>query len=550
MRIRSKGIYRLIAVLALLALAAGVAGFSQTKAPAAKVPARPKLVVLIIIDQFRADYLDRFRPQFVAGGFNRLMSGARFTHCRYDYASTITGPGHATLATGTYPNVHGIIGNAWYDRSLKRLVNCVEDVNTRSVDSAEGSSDRRSASPRWLMGTTLADELRMATQFQSKVISISLKDRAAILPGGHTANAAYWYSGRTGGFVSSTYYMNALPAWVADFNRQGPFKSYCGKPWKALAETPGADGQVFDQFRLKPEEPCPNPKFLDWVEDSPFMTEIELRFARAAVREEKLGQGAGTDMLSISLSANDRVGHRYGPYSPQVADMTLRTDRELATFLDDLDGMVGLQNVWVALSSDHGVAPTPEYIKGHNLGLGLFESKNVRVALETRLNSLFGEDKWVENLDIPYVYLNREIIAKRQVSPEKVAEEAAHAVAAVPGVYAAFTRAEISSGPHDAASVAHKALNSYNLERSGDVFFVLQPYAVASGSETATTHGTPWDYDADVPLLFWGSAFRPGEYSEPCQPVDLAATLAAALEIQPPPGNVGTPLVQALAAKK
>ena len=542
----SKRLLSLAAGIALLVAGAVLIGFSQTRPPAAKAPGRPKLVILITIDQFRADYLDRFRPHFVAGGFNRLMSGARFTNCRYDYATTLTGPGHATLATGSYPNHHGIIGNAWYDRSLKRQVNCVEDMNARVVDSAQGSTDRRSASPHWLMGRTLTDELRMATNFQSKVISIALKDRAAILPGGHTATAAYWLHSRTGRFGSSTYYMTALPAWAADFNDRNPMKDYCGKPWKALAETPDAQGRVLDEFRPGPGETCPSPRFLDWVEDTPFIAEIELRFAREAIRHEKLGQGPGTDMLTLALCANDFVGHRYGPYSPQVADMTLRTDRELAGFLDDLDRMVGLNNVWIALTADHGVAPTPQYIKDRNLGIGKFDSKNVQDAVQARLSKVFGEDRWIEFFDNPHIYLNQEAIMKRQISPEKAAGEAAQAAMGASGVFAAFTRSGLSSGDVPKSPIARKVLNSFNLRRGGDVFIVLQPFAVASGSDTTTTHGTPWDYDAHVPLLLWGSGFRSGEYSEPCQPVDLSATLAVALGLNEPSGAVGSPLTSAL----
>ena len=542
----SKRLLSLAAGVALLIAGAALTGFPQTRPPAAKAPARPKLVLLITIDQFRADYLDRFRPYFVAGGFNRLMSGARFTQCRYDYASTATGPGHATLATGAYPDHHGIIGNAWYDRALKRPVNCVEDSNARIVDSAEGSRDQRGASPHWLIGSTLTDELRIATNFKSKVVSIALKDRAAILPGGHNANAAYWYDGKTGAFVSSTYYMPKLPAWVADFNARTPAKDYCGKPWKALVKTPGAEGRILTEFRPAAGEGCPTPRFLDWLEYTPSMTEIELRFAREAIRQEKLGQGPGTDMLTLALCANDFIGHKYGPYSPEVADTTLRTDRELAGFLGDLDRMVGLNNVWIALAADHGVAPTPQYIRERNLGIGMFESKGVQDAVQSRLSKVFGEDKWIESYDTPYIYLNRDAIAKRQVSPDRAAEEAAQAAMGAPGVFAAFTRSGLSTGNVANSAIARKVLNSFNLRRGGDVFIVLEPYAVSSGSDTATNHGTPWNYDAHVPIILWGSAFRPGEYAGPCQPVDLAVTLAAALGIEEPSGAVGTPLTPAL----
>lgn len=249
---------RIASLLCILALScAAVLFWSSTgETETAKPSTRPRLVILIIIDQFRNDYLDRFRPYFVEGGFNRLMSGARFTTCRYNYAITATGPGHASIATGTYSNIHGIIENEWYDRALKRPVNCVEDPDTRIVDSARGSGEKRGASPHFLLGSTLGDELRLASNFQSKVISVSLKDRAAILPGGHTANAAYWYQASTGRFVSSTYYMTALPHWAAGFDDGLPAKEYCGKAWKALDETPGASGQVFTEYKGGPGRPA------------------------------------------------------------------------------------------------------------------------------------------------------------------------------------------------------------------------------------------------------------------------------------------------------
>ncbi len=546
----SKLTRRVVLCISLLVAAAGIwaalAGFSRTQAPAAKMPARPKLVILITIDQFRNDYLDRFRPRFVAGGFNRLMSGARFTNCRYDYASTVTGPGHATLATGANPSTHGIIANAWYDRTLKRPVNCVEDMNTRIVDSAQGSSQQRGASPRRLLGSTFSDELRTASGSESKIISIALKDRGAILPGGHSANAAYWYQAATGAFVSSTYYMEQLPAWVAEFNGRVHANNYCGKPWKAIEETSGAEARIFDEYRPGPGEACPSSRFLAWMAGTPFLSEIQLSFAREAMRQEKLGQGPGTDILAFGLSANDSVGHRYGPHSPQLADMTLRTDRELAAFFEDVDRMVGLSKVWIALSADHGVAPTPQYIKARGLGHGSFESLTLRMAIENHLSSAYGEERWIDSLELPNVFLNLEAIAKRQLTHEKVAEEAARAAMTTPGVFAAFTRSSLARDGAGTSPIARKIFNSFNLDRSGDLFVVLEPFAVPAGSETGTTHGSPWNYDTHVPMLFWGSAFRRGEHSEPCQPADLAPTLAAALGLAQPSGATRPPLASAL----
>ena len=510
-------------------------------------PNRPKLVLVLVIDQFRYDYLMRFRPFFVKGGFNRLLDGgAVYTNCRYDYATTITGPGHATLLTGAYPNVHGIIENEWYDRELQREVYCVEDTSTRTVASREKASASPGFSPRNLTASTLGDEMRLASDFRAKAVSISLKDRAAVLMGGHTPSGAYWYDTGSGRFVTSTYYMPTLPAWVDEFNQQTPAKSYCGQKWQALAETPGAEGKVLSEFELSPGETCPDPKFLGWLDNTPYMNQIELAFATDAIRSERLGQGPETDLLTLSLSVNDYVGHRFGPYSKEVADATLRTDRYLATFFDDLDKLVGLDNVWIAFSADHGVAPSPAFIQEHKLGLGVAQPAAIRGAAEKALTQAFGPGPWIEAEDEAYLFLNQETLKKRNIPESKAEEVAAQAAASQADVAAAYSRTQFLTGSLPNSPLARKAANSFNSKRSGDVFLVFMPYAVPSSSATGTTHGTPWSYDAQVPLIFWGSAFKPGFYPNACQPVDLAATLAAILGLTQPSGTQVTPLVLSL----
>jgi predicted AlkP superfamily pyrophosphatase or phosphodiesterase len=510
-------------------------------------PNRPKLVLVLVIDQFRYDYLMRFRPFFGRGGFNRLLDGgAVFTDCRYDYATTMTGPGHATLLTGTYPYAHGIIENNWYDRDRQREIYCVEDLSTRMVANREKASASPGFSPRNLTASTLGDELRLATDFRAKVISISLKDRAAVLMGGHTPSAAYWYDVGSGRFVTSTYYMPTLPAWVDEFNQQTPVKQYCGQKWQALAETPGADGKVLSEFEPSPGETCPDPKFLGWLDDTPYMNQAELAFATDAIRSERLGQGTETDLLTLSLNVNDYIGHEFGPYSEEVADTTLRTDRYLATFFDALDKLVGLDNVWIAFSADHGVAPTPAFVQEHRLGLGMAQPAAIRGAAEKALTQAFGPGPWVEDEDETYLFLNREMLKKRNIPESKAEEVAAQAAASQADVAAAFTRTQFLTGSLPNTPIARKAANSFNSKRSGNVFLVFMPYAVPSSSATGTTHGTPWNYDAQVPLIYWGSAFKPGFYANACEPVDLAATLAALLGLTQPSGAQGTPLVSSL----
>ncbi len=505
-----------------------------------RLPKRPKLVVVLVIDQFRYDYLMRFRPYFVKGGFNRLLdSGAVFGDCRYNDASTLTGPGHATLLTGAYPNVHGIIENNWYDRQQRREVYCVEDRNTRLVEDKVKAGTTPAYSPHNLNVSTLGDELRMADDFRSKVISISLKDRAAILMGGHDPSAAYWYNPGSGRFVTSNYYLPVLPEWVDEFNQTSSIHQFCGQKWQALAETPGVNSKIFSEFKPSAGEPCPDPKFLNWLNETPFMNEAELTFATAAVKNEKLGQDPETDLLAVSLSVNDYIGHRYGPYSEEVADTILRTDRDLAKFFDGLDQQVGLDNVWIAFSADHGVAPTPDYIQTHKMGQGMVQPASVRAAVEASLAKAFGPGPWIEDQDESYLYLNQAALEKRNIPESQAEEVAAKAAMSMPDVAAAYTRTQFMMGNLPLDPIARKAANSFNSKLGGDVFVVFSPYAVPTSYPTGTTHGTPWSYDTQVPLIFWGTAFNGGFYATPCEPTDLAATLAALLGLTQPSGAWG-----------
>lgn len=519
---------------------------SEAAAAARASISRPRLVVVITIDQGRYDYLQRFRPEFVARGFNLLLSGASFTDCRYDYATTITGPGHATLFTGAYPNLHGIIENSWWDRAAHHSVYCVADSNTQEVDAPNGSGGP-GASPRRLMADTLGDELRMASNYKSKVVAISLKDRSAVLPGGHDPNGAYWWDDKDGHFVTSTYYTQNLPGWVERFNAGLPAKPYCGEDWRALPETPDVGGKVLGAFKGSANEACPDSQFTHWLHGTPYMNEIELKFAEAAIAGEHLGRGPATDLLAISLSVNDVIGHGYGPYSGEVADVTLRTDRYLADFFRSLDQSVGLSNVWMALSADHGVSPNPDYITQHRLGPGSGAfPEAVKTAVENALNAAFGEGAWVESVTEFYLYFNQNTIREHHADEAKVESIAAEAAVKVPGIREAFTRTELMTGALPHSPLARKASNSFNNQRSGDLFLIREPFALPEKPGRGTTHGSPWNYDAQVPLVLWGSAFKSGAYATPCQPIDLAATLTAALGLTQPSDAQGHPLTVAL----
>jgi predicted AlkP superfamily pyrophosphatase or phosphodiesterase len=503
---------------------------------------RPRLIVLLVLDQFRFDYLTRFRPQFAERGFNLVLEGADFVNCHYDYATTLTCAGHATLITGSYPSTHGIVANEWFDPSLNRTVACVEDAGARTVGAPAGTG----VSPRTLVGSTIGDELRMATGFESRVFAAALKDRSAVVMGGHLANAAYWLDLETGRFVTSDYYASALPAWVEEFNAKSPTAAYCGKDWLALSETPGAAGKVLQPSGTTQGAPCPDRNFHEWLRKTPFMAELELAFAAELAERERLGKGPATDLLGVSVGSIDYIGHAFGPYSAEMADTILRTDRLLADFFARLDRLVGLENTWIILTADHGAPPTPQFAREHRLSEIGPLMKAIPEHLEKFLSAKVGAGPWVASFDGFTLNLNRATLARHKLDAARAAEMAAEALKAMPGIHTVFRREELQNGKLPRTPVARKAANSFHARRSGDLLIIPEPFAVPSESETETMHGSPWTYDTHVPLILWGSAFKPGTYVTPCKVIDLVPTLTAPLGVSLPAGSEGRPLSPAL----
>jgi arylsulfatase A-like enzyme len=517
---------RMISALLLLLLSALALPGASTPAPA---PPPPRLIVVVVIDQFRADYLTRFRDQFGPDGFNRLLrEGANFTSCFFPYANTVTGVGHATLATGTTPDRHGIAANDWYDWDKGREVEAVEDERHPLVG---GSDDIAGVSPHNLMTTTLADELRLATSGEAKVFGVALKDRAAVFSTGSTASGAYWYDSKTGTMVTSRYYRQALPDWVVAFNQQHAAASYYGKDWKQ-------GERVFMPMTTKSGQP--DADYYGQFRFTPYGNQLAVDFALELAGRESLGADAVTDFLFIGFSSNDYVGHVWGPYSDQVADITLRTDKEIARLLHFLDEKVGPGNYWLALSGDHGVAPT--LAQARALGL---PAKNVDIAAVMQsLNQAFiarwGEGEWF--LPEAGLVFNRETLRKYGVSRAEAAHVAGGILLSVPGILGYVAGDEVRVDQETAQAVRR----STYLGRTPDIQVVLAPFALVNREQGGTTHGSPHSYDTHVPLIFFGSAFRPGTYRQQVSPTDLATTLAAALGIDPPALATGEVLTQGL----
>lgn len=529
---------------------------------------RPRLVLLIAVDQFRYDYLERFGELFGAGGFKRLQrEGASWAQANYDHVPTETAPGHATMLTGAWPAETGIIGNDWYDRATKKTI---LNVGDDSVKLLGGGPQELPSSPRNLLVSTLGDELKLVTAGRSKVIGLSGKDRGAILPTGRAADAAYWYSPVTGEMVSSTYYFNALPAWVARFNAARPADKYFGKSWERLlpeAEYKKRAGE--DAPSWEPDTPrltrafphvvngglsAPGVNFYGDLRFTPYANDLLVSFAEEAIANERLGADADTDVLTVGLSANDYVGHQWGPYSHEAMDVTLHTDRQIAALLDVVDRRVGLRHTVVVLTADHGVAPVPEHATAMKLNGGRLKPSDVMNAVCNAVRARFGggectggRSEYVVAFDNNNVYFDQLALRRDKLNQEEVERVAGEAALTVPGIARFFTRTQLAArsvSPNDA--VARRILHGFHPARSGDVVVVQQPYKYLVEYSIVATHGAPYSYDTHVPVVIMGGGVRPGRYEEAATPADIAPTLAALLRVQAPSNAVGRVLTEAL----
>ena len=520
-------------------------------------PRLPRLVVGIVIDQFRYDNLQRFASQFVEGGFNRLLKGgAVFANANYIHTPTYTACGHATFMSGAPPSLTGIVGNEWFDREADKRITSVVDTNTKLLGGKEGATGM---SPYRLLGDTLGDEMRLASNQQAKVIGLSDKDRSAILPVGKRPNGAYWYDLATGNYVSSTYYFNELPAWVAKFNQEQRPDQWFGKQWVKLLPEAAYQNLPMDDapyerspygrkfpYTVNGGEDKPGPKFYTQFDVTPFANERLVKLAQAAIENEALGADDVTDLLTISFSANDLIGHSFGPYSHEVADVTWRTDRLLADFFGYLDKKIGLNNVVIVLTADHGVAPIPEQVRPLGYG-GRIEPKAITDAVQSELSKRFGEEAWVKNFVNGNVYLDLGALERRKADAAEAEEIASRAAAQTPGVGAVFTRSQIMAGRLPQTMVARSVAHGFHPQRNGNLVIVPAPFHfISEGTIIVTTHGTPYGYDTHVPVLFFGAGIKAGVYQSASSPADIAPTLAALLGVQAPSNSIGRVLQEAL----
>ncbi len=512
----------------------------------------PKLVVGIVVDQMRYDYLTRFSNRFGEGGFKRLMNeGFDCQNNHFNYIPTYTAPGHASVFTGTTPATHGIIGNDWYDKDGGEEVYCVSDKNYQTVGAPDKSGQM---SPHRLKVSTVTDQLRLHTQFRSKTIGIAIKDRGAILPAGHTANAAFWFDGgEAGKWVTSTYYLDKLPDWAVNFNQSGKVESYM-KPWATLYDVgtyveSGPDDNAYEGLfkgEAKPTFPHDLPKLrkenknFDILKSTAYGNSITTDFAIAAVTGEQLGKGKETDFLTLSYSSPDYVGHMFGVNSVEVEDTYLRLDRDLERFMSFLDTEVGKGNYLVFLTADHGAVDVPAYLSGHKIPAGYFDSSSFKKYLKEFSAQKFEGNDLIKNISNKQVFFDEKLISEKDYDLDDVEEAFAQAILKYPKIAEVYTATAMRNTDFSKGA-ANLLQNGYNQKRSGNVLYTLKS-GVINYSKTGSTHGSGYDYDTHVPLLFYGWGISQGSTVRKTNITDIAPTIAALLGISMPDGTTGIPL--------
>jgi predicted AlkP superfamily pyrophosphatase or phosphodiesterase len=518
--------------------------------------ARPKLVVGIVVDQMRYDYLYRYYDKYKEGGLKRLMNegfNARNNH--YHYALTVTAAGHSAVYTGSLPAINGIVGNDWFDKFTGQNVYCTDDKSVATVGSSNVTVGKMS--PKNLLVSTVTDQLRIATNFRSKTIGVAIKDRASILPAGHAANGAYWFDSRTGNFVTSTYYMNELPKWVQDYNDKKMPAEFAKRGWNALLPieqyTQSTQDDVTWEGKLSG---APKPVFpheligsagdaFGVITTSPWGNTMTKDMAIAAIKGENLGKGKETDFLAVSFSTPDRIGHAFGPNSVEQEDNYLKLDMEFADLFNFLDTWTGKGNYTVFLTADHGAMDVPAFWKEHKLPAGLINPTTLTRNIINGLNVAFGDGKYVQSFENYQIYFNDSLLTAKKITVEDAFRVVRSSILSMDGVADVINLRDIARAPLNTYQL-ELYKNNINAKRSGDLQIITQPGWFAQSGGTGTDHGTPYNYDTHVPFLLYGWGVNKGETLRRTTIADIAPTISALLHILPPSGNVGSPVIEAL----
>lgn len=522
-----------------------------------KVVEKPKLVVGIVVDQMRYDYLTRYINRFGEGGFKRLINnGYSLENAHYNYIPTYTAVGHSSIYTGTTPDNHGIIGNNWYDKFLQKSIYCVDDNNYKTVGN---NSQEGQKSPYRLFTTTLTDELHLAQNMKGKTIGIGIKDRSAVLPAGHTANAAYWYSGGNHNqWITSSFYMKELPDWVKEFNSNNKADSYLNEEWKLLypKETytnSRVDNTIYEgkfkgektpSFPHRTSELRKSNDNFSLIKYVPAGNTFTVDFAKQAILSENLGKSDVTDFLALSFSSTDYIGHRYGVYALETEDTYLRLDKDLEDFFNFLDVNVGKGKYTLFLTSDHAVVPVPSYLQSLNIPAHYFKTEEFKMYLNDITKKYFKSDALVENFSNNQIFLNKETLDQLNLDKNVVAEKIADEVVYFDGVYKAVSAKTLQT-TNFTSGILKTLQKGYNQKLSGDVLLVPYPATLAS-KRTGTSHGSGYFYDTHVPILFYGNGIKKGSSAKRFEIIDIAPTIANLLAVEAPNASTGKVIEEVL----
>lgn len=521
--------------------------------------AQPKLVVGIVVDQMRYDYIQKYWNKFGEEGFKRLVNdGFSCSNANYNYVPTFTGPGHASIYTGATPSVNGVVSNQWIEKSTRKKIYCAED---KSVSSLGSSSPAGQMSPVNLISSTVGEELKRSSGNKSKVIGIALKDRGAILPAGHNANAAYWYDASNGNWITSTYYMKELPQWVNNFNKKELAKKYLSQSWttsfpiEQYTESDADDNICEEPFKgkEKPAFPYDLPSLmkdngeLGLIRSTPFGSSFTKDFAVEAITNENLGKGSATDFLCLSFSSTDYIGHQFGPQSVEVEDCYIRLDKDIALLLKFLDEWSGKSNVLVFLTADHGAAESVPCLQKKNIPSGVIDEKNVSDSLKNFFQRTYSDTSLLMEVSDFDIYLDRKRITDKKLNLEEVQLKIAQYMVKLAGIADAVTSAELQQNTFQ-DSIRSKVKAGFDPQRCGDIIIVLKPNWVEAFHK-GTSHGTPYRYDTHVPLLWWGWNIVHGTSNVNFVITQIAPTVSRFLRI-PAPGGCSSKPIEAIPLKK
>ncbi len=518
---------------------------------------RPKLVVGVVVDQMRWDYLYRYYDRYAStGGFKKMLSqGFTCENTMIPFTPTYTACGHSTIYSGSVPAIHGVTGNFWYDKDLNRSVYCTED---KSVNTVGSITSLGKMSPKNLLTTTICDELRLATNFQSKIIGVAIKDRGGILPAGHSANAAYWYDNIAGKWITSTYYMSELPRWVSDFNAEKRVDQFYQQGWNTLYPISTytqstADVKPYESKMFGNNFPYDLKAFAgkDYskISTTPMGNTFTLDFAKAAVVSEQLGKDNVTDFLALSFSSPDYIGHSFGPNSIEEEDCFLRLDKDLGNLMDFLDKQIGKGQYTMFLSADHGVVQTPEFLRENKIPAGRVFMNDITSKLNKKLNDDYKISNIIAFDDNYQITLNHPSLDSAGINKKEVIQNIIHELSKDSSIAMIFPVDEVNIVPLP-ASLRKMLNNSYYPRRSGDIQIILKPNFIDALTNSGTTHGLWNAYDTHIPLLWYGWGIKKGNLQKEVYMTDIAPTLAALLHIQMPNGSTGSVITEVLKDNK